>query len=94
MSAVRLRRATLGDLPTVVGLVRSESLPEDLELHLANFLVAECDGNIFGVIGPELLGYRALLRSLVVDRDWRNTGVGTSLATEAIRQVRCDRKGS
>ena len=85
MSTSRLRRATRDDLPAVLGLLRDASLPEDVEPHFGDFIVAECDGSIVGAVGLEVLGEGALLRSLVVRPDSRRSGLGTSLAAEAIR---------
>jgi amino-acid N-acetyltransferase len=88
MSTARLRSASLDDLPVVRELLRAASLPEDVEPHFANFLVAERNGAVVGAVGLELLGQRALLRSLVVGTGSRNIGMGTSLAEEAIRRAR------
>jgi amino-acid N-acetyltransferase len=77
------------NLQNVLGLVRFASLPGDVEPHFANFFIAERDGFVVGAVGLELVGdQRALLRSLVVDKEARNAGIGTSLAEEAIRQAR------
>ena len=51
-------------------------------------LVADRDGSVVGAVGLELLGKRALLRSLVVGTGSRNIGIGKSLASEAIRRAR------
>jgi amino-acid N-acetyltransferase len=71
----------------VLGLLRDASLPEDVEPHFGDFIVAERDGSIVGAVGLEVLGEGALLRSLVVRSDLRKSGLGTSLAAEAIRSA-------
>src|SRR5262249_31202760 len=71
-------------LPAVLGLLRDASLPEDVEPHFGDFIVAERGGSIVGAVGFEVLGEGALLRSLVVRPDSRKSGLGTSLAAEAI----------
>ena len=85
MTGPSLRAATAEDLPAVLGLVRSASLPDDIEPHFGSFLVADRGGVIVGAVGLELVGDdRALLRSLVVAPDYRSAGAGTSLAEAAI----------
>jgi amino-acid N-acetyltransferase len=88
MSRTAIRPAVVEDLSAVLGLLRSAFLPDDAEPHFANFFVAQCDGSVVGAIGFESLGDRALLRSLVVEKSYRATGIGTSLADEAIRHAR------
>jgi N-acetylglutamate synthase-like GNAT family acetyltransferase len=89
MSSVRLRPARADDLESVLGLVRSASLPEDLAPHFASFFVADRDGSVVGAVGLERVSNdRALLRSLVVARASRSGGLGTSLADAAIRRAR------
>jgi amino-acid N-acetyltransferase len=72
----------------VLRLLRAASLPEDVEPHFDNFYVAERDGVVVGAVGLELLGTNALLRSLVVDQNSRRTGLGKSLADQAIAQAK------
>jgi len=76
---VRIRQATAGDLPRAIELLSAADLPtEDLApAHLA--LIAEGEVGILGVIGMELFGEVALLRSLVVSPLARREGVGHSL---------------
>ena len=88
MSRTAIRPAVVDDLPAVLRLLRSASLPDDVELHFGNFFVAQRDGALVGAVGIESAGDRALLRSLVVEESCRATGVGTSLADEAIRHAR------
>jgi amino-acid N-acetyltransferase len=84
-----IRPATAADLRAAVELLQGASLPvEDLSAdRLA--LVAEKDDKFQGVIGLELYGDCALLRSLVVSIDARGAGIGPALVTalETICQV-------
>jgi len=84
-----IRPATPADLDAAIELIQSASLPvEDLSAdRLA--LVAEKDEKFHGVIGLELYGECALLRSLVVSIDARGAGIGPALVTalETICQV-------
>ena len=84
-----LRAALPGDLPAVLDLLRTALLPTDVEPHFASFVVAEHQGLVVGTVGLEhVADGRALLRSLVVDRDSRRAGLGTSLANAAIEKAR------
>jgi amino-acid N-acetyltransferase len=68
------------DAPLIEELLTEASLPlEGIGEHLATFLVAEQDGNIIGVMGLELYGGTALLRSAAVRPSERGKGVGTEL---------------
>ena len=56
--------------------------------HFGSFFVAEEGGRIVGAAGLELYGSDALLRSVVVARDARGTGLGADLARRAIDEAR------
>ena len=76
-----LRQAVPGDWDAVQDLLLAAELPvDDLDpQRLGGFLIAE-DGNAtVGLIGLEVLGALGLLRSLVVARNARNTGLGGKL---------------
>lgn len=55
--------------------------------HLTSFWVADADG-VAGVIGLELAGNNALLRSLAVAGDRRKRGLGSALFQQALDQAR------
>jgi amino-acid N-acetyltransferase len=82
-----MRGAVPDDLPVVLSLLRGAGLPEDVEPHFGDFLIAERDRMVVGAVGLELLGESALLRSLVVAEDARNAGIGSSLARAAIEKA-------
>jgi amino-acid N-acetyltransferase len=69
------------DLPDVLELLRSSSLPEaGVAGNIESFLVARDEaGRLVGTIGLEVYGEVGLLRSLAVRSDRRSAGVGTEL---------------
>ena len=73
--------AAVSDLPAIRGLLDAERLPSsDLDASLlSSFIVLRADAEIHGVIGLEVLGEVALVRSLVVTQSQRGRGLGASL---------------
>jgi amino-acid N-acetyltransferase len=69
----------------VVALLEAEGLPaSDLtEAHLEHFFFAGTDGAPTGVVGLELYGHDALLRSLAVGAVARTRGLGAALVLHA-----------
>ncbi len=69
------------DTAAIAALLRDAGLPHgDFAPHLAHFLVArEPAGRIVGVIGAEVCGADALLRSLAVTPSHRRAGLGRRL---------------
>ena len=64
----------------IVRLLDIEQLPvEDLPTQLAHFFVATAEDKVVGVIGLEIQGEYGLLRSMVVDRSFRNHQVASKL---------------
>jgi len=75
------RQAIPGDWRAVQDLLLAANLPVD-DLgpdKLSGFLIAEDDNVTVGLIGLEVLGTVGLLRSLVVERGARSTGLGGKL---------------
>jgi N-acetylglutamate synthase-like GNAT family acetyltransferase len=92
MTQTSVRPACAADLPRVVDLLQSASLPtEGVAEHFADFLVAERDGTVIGAIGSEVYGTTALLRSAVVVASMQRKGIGT-LLYDAILQHAHERK--
>ncbi|MEI9962780.1 MAG: hypothetical protein WDM76_17180 [Limisphaerales bacterium] len=59
---LRVRRATVDDLDALKILWASMVLsPEELEKHLTEFQVVECDGRVLGTIGIQIIRQHALL---------------------------------
>ena len=69
----------------VVALLEAEGMPvSDLtESHLEHFFFIGSDGAPSAIVGLELFGLDALLRSLVVGSAARTQGVGTALVRHA-----------
>jgi len=83
-----LRRAKRADLPAIENLLTVNYLPTaGVADHLTTFLVADADG-VAGVIGLELVGPNALLRSLAVAGDQRKQGLGSALVQQALDHAR------
>jgi amino-acid N-acetyltransferase len=86
---VDLRPAESRDLPAVLSLLERLELPTaGVAEGFAEYLVAELDGEVVGVVGIELYGSSALLRSAAVDDRWRSSGVGRRLIEKALEQAR------
>jgi len=50
--------------------------------------VAQAEGRLVGVVGLELYGQSALLRSAAVEESWRGSGVGRLLVERALDLAR------
>jgi N-acetylglutamate synthase-like GNAT family acetyltransferase/SAM-dependent methyltransferase len=84
----RLRQAMAADLPSVETLLAENGLPTaGVAEHLSSFFVAET-GSVVGVIGMELSGAAAMLRSLAVAGERRKQGLGNALVDYALAQSR------
>lgn len=86
---VTLRSAQAVDLPKVLDLLGRSDLPSaGVADALPHFVVAENEGRLVGVVGLELYGSSALLRSAAVEESWRGTGVGRTLVERALDLAR------
>ena len=64
----------------IISLLQSQNLPtSDLPASLSGFYIALEDDKIIGVIGMERYGQYGLLRSMVVQPDYRNKQVAKTL---------------
>jgi len=80
-----IRAARPGDHAAIATLLRGNDLPLDgVPPAGDDFLVAERDGAIVGVIGLERYGTHALLRSAAVDAAVRGTGLGAMLVGDVL----------
>ena len=80
-----LRPAAATDLDAIHALLRESELPIDgVAEALSDFVVAESDGRLVGVIGLEVCCDDALLRSAAVAREWRGRGLGRALVSRII----------
>jgi amino-acid N-acetyltransferase len=81
-----IRPATESDYSAITALLTDAKLPrEGVREHLATFLVAEDTGTVVGAAGLELYGETALLRSVVVANNLRNSGMGAVLYNDITR---------
>ena len=88
-SSISIRPAADRDLMAVERLLETNKLPlVGVREAIDDFLVAERDGVVVGVIGLEIYDDRGLLRSAAVDGDERGTGVGASLVGALIESAR------
>lgn len=80
----RIRPATAGDLDLARRWLAAEGLPvDDLDAaSMAGFIVASDASGPLGMVGLEVFGDCALLRSLVVGPEGRGSGVGRRLVAE------------
>jgi amino-acid N-acetyltransferase len=85
-----IRRARKGDLPAVLALVRSASLPTaGLEDQFPGaYRVAGESGAVAAVCGLERCGSFGLLRSLAVAEGSRGAGIGGALVKSALARAR------
>jgi amino-acid N-acetyltransferase len=84
-----LRPAAPTDFPTVLALLRRADLPVDgISTGLADFIVAEMGGGLVGVIGLEVYGEAALLRSAAVQEGRRGSGIGRALVRGILELAR------
>ncbi len=90
---LKIEAANKKDYDAVEVLLRKTDLPPDeIELHMGNFLVIrhpEADRGselLVGSVGLEIYGDSALLRSLAVHPDFQGTGLGSRLV-DSITEV-------
>lgn len=82
---VTLRSAAPADLPEVLALLGRAHLPTaGVSEALPQFVLAAEQGRVIGVVGLEIYGPSALLRSAAVEESWRGTGVGRALTERAL----------
>ena len=84
-----IRTAEPNDRSRVEALLIEAGLPIDgVDEHFASFLVADERGVVVGAAGIEWYGTNALLRSVVVARAAKGTGVGSLLTRRALDEAR------
>jgi amino-acid N-acetyltransferase len=83
-----IRQAVVEDLPAVERLLVSSDLPIDgVADSLCEFVVAESNERIVGVVGLELCCEHGLLRSTAVDPEFRDRGLGWLLVERIIAEA-------
>ncbi len=74
---ILIERATPADLSAIQDLLVQSNLPQEgLEEHLQTMLVARANQKVVGSAALELYGTSALLRSVTVQQDFRDQGLG------------------
>jgi N-acetylglutamate synthase-like GNAT family acetyltransferase len=87
-TGAELRSAAPEDLPAIELLLTLSGLPvEGVADSVGNFVVAESEGSIVGVIGLEVHDGHGLLRSVAVDPEWRGAGLGQRLVARIIAEA-------
>lgn len=87
--SMEIRQAEAPDYPLILDLLKSLKLPvEGVQEHLENFWVLSLGGKLSGVVGLEVYGRKALLRSLAVERSLQGKGYGTRLYRAILEQAR------
>lgn len=84
-----ISKATLEDKEKIKKVLAACSLPfQDIDPHLENFLIAKREQEITGIVGMEVYGEYALLRSFAVSPSSRNKGLGKELLWTLIRNAK------
>lgn len=87
---MEIRHAQPSDEARILALVAASQLPITGVLeHVADYRVADQDGEVLGVAGLEIHGSVALLRSLAVDERARGLGVAAALCRALLDDARC-----
>ena len=77
---MEITQASAQDREEIIRLLQASKLPaEDLPIVLHGFYIAKEEGRIIGLIGMEPYSSFGLLRSMVVDPDYRNRQVAGKL---------------
>ena len=83
-NTISYKMSSVEDIETVFTLLKKNNLPvSDLNTGQRIFLVALSDGKTVGCVAVETYNYSGLLRSLAVNVDFRNNGIGQKLVAEA-----------
>ena len=83
------RPANPDDVPAMVRLLTAANLPPfPVGDHWDTFWLLEGDDGAVGMIGLEIYGRSALLRSVVVDESLRGKGLGDLLTQKALSEAR------
>jgi len=82
---MNVRFANSNDIFHIKALLTKCALPVDdiTPNHMEYFITCWEDGGLAGVVGLEMLGQYALLRSLAVAHDLRGQGIATQLTARA-----------
>ena len=85
MTKIDYSLAAAGDADAIVQLLRDCALPDqDIHEHLRHFVVARDGERLVGVIGLQICGHAALLRSLAVQQSYRGAGIANALVARIV----------
>jgi len=96
ISRITIRQAVAGDIVRIGNLIKKYSnkealLPrsrEELELMAPNFLTAYYCGQFAGCVGSKVYeDFQAEILSWVVDKQYRNHGIGSALITSVMETI-------
>ena len=88
MQNFNIRFANEDDHTSINDLLNEAKLcPVESKELLANFLIMTFEEKIIGVIGLEIFGEDALLRSFAVEEEFRQKGIGTRLYNEIMEMA-------
>ncbi len=87
-ASLQLERSRPEDLEEALALLRASDLPDaGVAESFRDYLVVRDSRRLAAVCGLETHGPHGLLRSLVVDAEYRGTGLGASLVEEAVTRA-------
>ncbi len=88
-SSIVLQLTTEKDVDFIITKLKDNKLPtEDIKLKIDNIYLIEDGGKRIGIAGLEILGRYGLVRSIVVDQEFRNKGYGKSIIEALIKLAR------
>ncbi len=87
-SNINIRQAHPVERPLIKALLQNNHLPyQDLEASSVALLIAETEGVIIGAIGYQAYDDIALLRSLVVDENYRGQSIADTLLNYLLNEI-------
>lgn len=88
ISQIKIKKATVQQRQEMINLLQSEKLPVgDLSLSPDSFLVATDEDKVIGAVGLEQYDNCGLLRSMVVDKKYRNRSIASQLIQQLENQA-------
>ena len=84
---IEIEKAKKEDIPSILELMKDAGLTAE-GLEDAELWIMRKNGKVSGSIGLELWGKQGLLRSLVIAKNERSTGLGSALVLYIIEQAR------
>ncbi|MBK5258087.1 MAG: GNAT family N-acetyltransferase [Thermoanaerobaculia bacterium] len=85
---IEIEPATLNDVGSIKALLIANNLPTDgVDEHWRTFVVAREGQRMVGCGGSETYQVAALLRSITVDPDYRNHGLGRKLVRQLLDRL-------